>query len=50
VGEGDSRPSIAVVGVTGTLIMIGAAVIAYGLLVLNRPSRAQRAAVLAVTD
>ena len=41
---------IALVGVTGTMIMIGAAVIAYGLLVLNRPSRAQRAAVLAVTD
>jgi hypothetical protein len=42
--------TIAQLGLTGTLIMIGASVIAYGMLVLNQPSRAERAAVLAATD
>ncbi len=42
--------TITLVGVTGTLIMIGAAVIAYCTLVLNQPSRADRPAVLAATD
>ena len=42
--------TITLVGVTGTLIMIGAAVIAYCTLVLNQPSRADSPAVLAATD
>jgi predicted MFS family arabinose efflux permease len=42
--------TITLVGVKGTLIMIGAAVIAYCTLVLNQPSRADRPAVLAATD
>src|SRR5579885_2596553 len=42
--------SIALVGVSGTLIMTGAAVIAYALLVLSQRSDAEGSAVLAVTD
>jgi MFS family permease len=42
--------SIALVGVTGTLTILGAGVIAYGMLVLNQPSRRQRASVRAVTE
>jgi predicted MFS family arabinose efflux permease len=42
--------TILLVGVTGTLIMIGAAVIAYCALVLDQPSRAGHPAVLAATD
>ena len=42
--------TIALVGVSGTLIMIGAAVIAYAMLVLKHPEDHQLPAVLAATD
>ena len=42
--------TIQLAGVTGTLIMIGGAVIAYCALVLNQPSHPDRPAVLAATD
>jgi hypothetical protein len=42
--------TIARLGLTGTLMMIGASVIADGVLVLSRPSRAERTTVLAATD
>jgi predicted MFS family arabinose efflux permease len=42
--------AIALLGLTGTLIMIGASVIAYAMFVLSQSGRAGRAAVLAATD
>lgn len=42
--------AIALLGLTGTLIMIGASVIAYAMFVLSQSGRAGRAPVLAATD
>jgi MFS family permease len=42
--------AIALVGVTGTLVTIGVAVVAYSVFVLNQPHRVEHALILAQTD